>query len=145
MFKIPALPCRSFRCNLHGEPFEKGSRFISTLTFQGGKWIRRDYCLACWEKKADKESLFWERKIEKKEKVELFELFQKLQDEPEKKLKAIFLFALLLERRREFVRRESSKKDHFLFEHLKTGEHFLVERREPFSVEEIQELSSLFN
>jgi hypothetical protein len=68
------IPRRNHACAAGNETWVPGMECISALSEdESGKWVRKDYCLACWEKMASQEPIdqtwgYWKSTIVAKKK-----------------------------------------------------------------------------
>lgn len=127
--KNDLIPRRNLRCSKCDELFSVKLEYVTHL-FQDekDKWLRKDYCTACWDPSED--GHFWKGKIEpKKEKdnSKLLDVFRELAQETRldaEQTKRLYLITLCLERKREIAKRSASG----LYEILHTGEVFLIKQ-----------------
>ena len=117
--------------------FEDKEILHSQLSFDAGEYIRRDFCKACWNKDdpglSSWKTIFMvpapQEETVKKENVEslLRKLVAKENDED---LGAIFILAVMLERKKILVERDVQTSEDGrklrIYEHRKTNESFLV-------------------
>jgi hypothetical protein len=135
------IASRSDSCEPCGRPFADGEEFVTALRWNGAEgYRRRDFCETCWEKEP---AVAWVSRWKtvyhippplpdeplKRETAE--SLLRKLiETDEQEKLEAMFVLAVMLERRRIFVERDVSRReDGFLmrvYEHRQTGEAFLI-------------------
>lgn len=131
--QIP-IPRRSSCCAVGREPLMPGSDYISYLSFDGA--LRRDVCLACWEKieesQKKREGHFWRGKIPSKMErpdpfdVKALKLFRDT-FQAEQNPQVLFVLALYLQRRKQLILLSSTKKSQeSLFELIETGEVFAL-------------------
>jgi hypothetical protein len=121
------LPKRSNACADCNRAFDFNGEYISYLPEEG--WIRKDYCLFCWEKIATaKSGVYWKahmlQKSQKKIPIDekAFLLFKELiLDNGD--AKKSFVLALYLERRKQMIRRAENKKTSKIYYEIpQTGE-----------------------
>lgn len=131
---------RAVACQLCSRPFANGQIYVSSLRFNGQAYERADSCEDCWSRNAAQAQAFsvWRGTFEvippppevlKKETAE--SLLRKLIEKNDPQYRnAIFILAVMLERRRLLVEKEVQKKDALttlrVYEHRKTGETFII-------------------
>lgn len=126
------LPRRASKCFLKEEPFLPGSSLISLVIPKKEGFLRRDYCLHCWESvKEEKGSSFWKVILPKKAEeskslsdLQALELFCSLLGK-EKEL--AFVLALYLERKKFLTKRREGEEE-LIFENNENGELYIVEK-----------------
>ena len=126
-------------CSGTGLPFGDGEEMMTRLLFQDGEHIREDYSIACWEEQALDHGLSaWKsvfhvppppEEVVKKENVE--GLLRKLvAKEDDDHVNAIYILAVMLERKKILVEKEVQVRDDKtkvrVYEQKKTGDTFLV-------------------
>lgn len=130
---------RAFSCKMCQHPFSDGQVYISSLRLNGPEYERTDCCETCGKQNAVSDAFsVWKGifqavppppEVLKKETAE--SLLRKLieKNEPAHR-NAIFILAVMLERRRILAEKEVQKKDDNImirvYEHRKTGETFIV-------------------
>lgn len=131
---------RAIICKMCQQPFPDGRIYVSSLRLNGAEYERIDCCENCWKQNACQDAFsVWKGtfhaapppppEVLKKETAE--SLLRKLieKNEPEYR-NAIFILAVMLERRRILAEKEVQKKDDRImirvYEHRKTGETFIV-------------------
>jgi hypothetical protein len=130
---------RSIACKLCQKPFADGQVYVSSLQLNGAEYERSDCCETCWKPDASVNAFsVWKGTFQaippppeviKKENAEslLRKLIEKKQPEYRN---AIFILAVMLERRRILAEKEAQKKDDQVtirvYEHRQTGETFIV-------------------
>jgi len=92
-----------------GSRFEKGAEVVSNVTEEGEGFVRRDYCLSCWEKMNGKKSFyFWKTVFSPRHKKKifvddetLFDFFVRLQEEDSlQKQRFRYVLSLVLMRKK---------------------------------------------
>ena len=131
---------RGEACQTCGRGFADKEEFYSHLTFGEEGYVRRDYCLACWQEPSKQGALsVWKSEFHvpappppeplKKETAESL-LRQLMETEDPAKRNTIYILAVMLERRRILVEQDVQVRDDGVkvrvYEHRKTGETFLV-------------------
>lgn len=126
-------------CGKCNKKFGDKERLFSRLLAVGSGYVREDFCQDCWDKKSPGLSV-WKtvfvvppppsEETVKKENAE--SLLRKLIDQgDEEDLDAIFILAVMLERKRILVERDvqifGNEKKLRIYEHRKTGESFLID------------------
>jgi hypothetical protein len=125
-------------CSKCGKPFEDKETLFSTLVFGGGEYERHDLCGTCWSLEESGLSSWKttflvppppQEEAVKKENVE--SLLRKLASrEDEADLNAIFILAVMLERKKILVERDVQSMEDGrklrIYEHRKTNESFMV-------------------
>jgi len=121
------------------QPFADGQIYVSSLRLNGAEYERSDCCENCWKQNAYPDAFsVWKGSFQavvpppevlKKETAE--SLLRKLIEKNEPQYRnAIFILAVMLERRRILAEKEVQKKDDQamlrVYEHRKTGETFIV-------------------
>lgn len=130
---------RALACKICATPFTGGQVYVSSLRRNGSEYERSDCCENCWKQNTFGDAFsVWRGvfqaepllpEVLKKETAE--SLLRKLieKNEPEHR-NAIFILAVMLERRRILAEKEVQKKDPLtmirVYEHRKTGEIFIV-------------------
>jgi len=127
-------------CHACRQTFTDGAPLFSKLTFDTGGYARFDYCALCWQAPARAGALSVWRSVfrapppppaeaVKKETAETL-LRQLMASEDPANGNAIFILAVMLERRRILAERDVQVRDDGVkirvYEHRKTGESFLV-------------------
>jgi hypothetical protein len=150
------IPRRKQNCFAGQESFVPGMEYYSLLNEDdAGKWVRRDFCLACWEKFADqkRDASYWKSKVPEEKKhpkthadkneraLEL--LVTALQDPNTDTLGEAFILALYLARNKRLALR-SQDEDVMIYEVLATEELLAVPKLDLSSlqIEKIQETLS---
>ena len=133
--KLPAAACAS--C---GKNFADREAIYSRLTFGAEGYQRHDGCAGCWSEAQKSESVSAWRSVYhmpappppeaiKRETAEYL-LRQFMETEDPSRRNAIFILAVMLERRRLLVERDVKTREDGLkvrfYEHRKTGEIFVV-------------------
>lgn len=131
---------RSPDCAECGRAFEDRQALFSRLDFTEEGYVRRDFCESCWDDGAKEGALsVWKSVFRvpapppeeplKKETAESM-LRQLMETDDPSKRNAIYILAVMLERRRVFAERDVQvRKDGVkirVYEHKKTGESFLI-------------------
>lgn len=110
----------------------------SRLLFENGEYIRHDFCEACWGRKESGMSS-WKtvflvppppaEEAVKKENAETL-LRRLLEQEDDEDVPAVFILAVMLERKKTLVERDvqttEDRRKLRIYEHRKTGETFMV-------------------
>jgi len=117
--------------------FEDKETLYSRLSFDEGEYVRKDFCKACWNKDdpglSSWKTVFMvpapQEEAVKKENVE--SLLRKLvAKEDDEDLNAIFILAVMLERKKILVERDVQTSEDGrklrIYEHRKTNESFIV-------------------
>lgn len=131
---------RATSCVACKREYEDGEPIRSRLLFREGEYLRRDFCVACWENKAHTPALsVWttifrcppeaEEKPLQKEGAE--ELLRRLiEDDDESHANTLYILAVMLERKKIFIENDVQHSDNEtkirVYEHRKTGETFLI-------------------
>jgi hypothetical protein len=125
-------------CDKCGREFADKETLFSRLLAVGNEYVREDFCQDCWDKKSPALSV-WKtvfvvppqpaEDAVKKENAE--SLLRKLIDQgDEEDLSAIFILAVMLERKKILVERDVQTAENGsklrIYEHRKTGESFLI-------------------
>jgi hypothetical protein len=128
----------SDQCTKCNKPFEDKEALFSQLAFIDGEYQRHDFCKACWDK--DESGLSsWktvfivppppQEEALKKENAESL-LRRLMAKENEEDLNAVFILAVMLERKKILVERDTKKAEDGrklrIYEHKKTNESFMV-------------------
>ena len=131
---------RGEQCSGCSRAFADQEDFYSRLTFGQDGYARQDYCATCWQGPVRQGALsVWKSVFKvppppppepiKKETAESL-LRELMQTEDPSKRNAIYILAVMLERRRILVERDVQMRDDGVkvrvYEHRKTGETFLV-------------------
>jgi hypothetical protein len=134
------IKARGETCGACGRGFADRESFFSKLTFGKDGYARHDYCAACWQEPVRQGALsVWKSMFKvppppapeplKKETAESL-LRQLMQTDDLSKRNAIYILAVMLERRRVFVERDVQVREDGVkvrvYEHRRTGETFLV-------------------
>ena len=131
----------SSRCAACHRPFDDGERLTSRLLFTPEGYLREDYCRSCWPNRPDPDaglsdwSAVWHAPAPpppeplKKETAE--SLLRKLMEtDRTDQRNAIFILAVMLERRRILVEKDIQTLPDGtkirIYEHKKTGESFVI-------------------
>ena len=130
---------RALNCKTCAAPFAGGQIYVSSLRINGSEYERSDCCENCWKLNASSDAFsVWRGTFQaepllpevlKKETAE--SLLRKLieKNDPQHR-NAIFILAVMLERRRILAEKEVQNKDALtmirVYEHRKTGEIFIV-------------------
>lgn len=132
---------RGETCSQCGEPFEDGQVCVSALVFGEDGYTRADRCPVCWEKEEHGTTPYslWQGvfrapapKAEEAVKKETAEslLRRLMEDDGDAKQNAIYILAVMLERKKILQEREvqwdGTGTKILVYEHRKTGETFLV-------------------
>lgn len=126
-------------CTGTGLPFGDGEEIMTRLLFQDGEYLREDYSLACWdEQNPDHGVSAWKsvyhappppEEAVKKESAEGL-LRKMVAKEDADDINAIYILAVMLERKKILVEKEVKIRDDQtkirVYEHKKTGDTFLV-------------------
>jgi hypothetical protein len=153
------IKSRSHECNRSGRPFEEGEVFHTSIHFdtESGEFVRRDVALDVWEEELKDRTpmAYWRttyaRPDSGKPKVEISSkespetlLRRLIEDDEEHTEHARYILALMLERKKQLVPRETKYTEQgtlLLYEHRKSGEVFII--RDPElrldEVESVQE------
>lgn len=128
----------STACAKCGNEFVDKQTIYSQLSFEEGEYIRRDFCKLCRDKRDQGLSLWKTQYIVppppaeeavKKETAESL-LRRLMAKENEEDLNAIFILAVMLERKKILVERDVQTAERGrklrVYEHKKTGESFVV-------------------
>lgn len=113
------IPRRSRKCHKGEEELFPGMEYCSTLTDgEEGNYLRRDFCIACWQGLSDEErgETHWRSKIPKKEEETLpkdrddraMALLKQLRATS---LQEAFVLALFLVRRKRLIWRQEVEPD----------------------------------
>jgi hypothetical protein len=131
---------RNEQCFACRRAFADQEEFYSRLTFGEEGYLRQDYCAACWKPEAKEGALsVWKTEFKvppppppepvKKETAESLLRELMATDDPSKR-NAIFILAVMLERRRVLAERDIQVREDGVkvrvYEHKGTGETFLV-------------------
>lgn len=133
--RAPSPSCEA--CN---KPFQDHEEFYSRLEFGAEGYVRRDYCAACWSDAARRGALsVWKTEFrvppppppEPIQKETAESLLRKLMEsEDPANLNVIFILAVMLERKRILVERDTQMREDGIkvrvYEHRKTGESFII-------------------
>ncbi|MDO9543152.1 MAG: hypothetical protein Q7J98_12650 [Kiritimatiellia bacterium] len=130
---------RALICKTCAASFTGGQIYVSSLRLNGAEYERSDCCESCWKQNAPGDAFsVWRGvfqaeplppEVLKKETAE--SLLRKLieKNNPQHR-NAIFILAVMLERRRILAEKEVQKNDALtmirVYEHRKTGEIFIV-------------------
>ena len=134
------IKSRADHCSVSEQKFADGETFYSALIFEAEGYVRNDYGEKAWAA-IDKSKAFsvWksvfrlppppsEETLKKENAEGLLRKF--MEDEDQSNINAIFILAVLLERKRILVERDVQKRDDGMkirvYEHKQTGEHFLI-------------------
>lgn len=128
-------------CSACQNPFADGERLTSRLRFTDEGYIREDYCADCWPRRSDPDSALsdwssvWRAPVPKapeplkKETAESL-LRELMETDQTEQRNAIFILAVMLERRRILVEKEVQVQPDGVkvrvYEHKQTGESFVV-------------------
>jgi len=130
---------RATECKSCEKPFAADQVYVSSLRLNGAEYERADSCEDCWQKNPAGDSFsVWRGTFQpdlvppevlKKETAE--SLLRKLIEKNDPQCRnAIFILAVMLERRRILAEKDAQKKDDMtlirVYEHRKTGETFIV-------------------
>ena len=134
-------PCAGV-CSACGTSFQDRQSHLSCLAVSESGYQRRDYCEACWtkpESRSHETHSVWRgifkapppeapEPLEKETAESLLRKFMETED-PSKR-NAIYVLAVMLERKRILVERDGQVRDDgtkiIVYEHRKTGDVFLV-------------------
>jgi len=119
-------------------PFADKEALYSRLSFDEGEYLRHDFCESCWERD-DSGLSSWKtvfvvpppdrEEVVKKESAEAL-LRRLIAKDDEDDLNAIFILAVMLERKRILVERDvrtsEDRRKLRIYEHRKTGESLVV-------------------
>jgi hypothetical protein len=128
-------------CGGCGNAFADGQHYRSGLVFGKEGYVRTDFCEACWDKTQSSSSLFsaW-RGVYRKPPPQAEEPLKKetaesllrrlMETEDRTRTNAIFVLAVMLERKRILAERDIRTRDDGVrvrvYEHKRTGETFLI-------------------
>lgn len=131
----------SSQCAACHRPFDDGERLTSRLLFTPEGYLREDYCRACWPNRPDPAaglsdwSAVWHAPAPpppeplKKETAESL-LRELMETDQTDQRNAIFILAVMLERRRILVEKDIQTLPDGtrvrIYEHKKTGESFVI-------------------
>lgn len=131
----------SSQCAACHRPFDDGERLTSRLLFTPEGYLREDYCRACWPARPDPASglsdwsAVWHAPAPpppeplKKETAESL-LRELMETDQTDQRNAIFILAVMLERRRILVEKDIQTLPDGtkirIYEHKKTGESFVI-------------------
>lgn len=131
---------RATACQLCQQPFKNDQAYISNLRLNGQEYERADCCENCWNNNNTKAEAFsvWRGTFQavapppevlKKETAESLLRSLIAKNEPQYR-NAIFILAVMLERRRILAEKEVREKDDAtqvrVYEHRQTGETFII-------------------
>ncbi len=131
---------RNNACQACGTVFPDNGAFFTRLDFAEGNYVRRDFCPACWKEPAKAGALsVWKSVFKRppppapepiqKETAESLLRHMMETDDPANR-NAIFILAVMLERRRILAERDVQVREDGVkirvYEHRKTGESFMV-------------------
>jgi hypothetical protein len=131
---------RALHCEACGGPFKEGADLFSQLVFENGEWLRLDYCTSCTPARTlDPVLSRWKTvfivppppKPEPLHKDNAESLLRRLMEaEAQDHTCAIYILAVMLERKRILVERDvqtdvAGRKIR-IYEHRKTGEMFVI-------------------
>lgn len=131
---------RGQHCEACNKSFEDGEFIFSRVIFENGDYIRLDYCGECWPRQKFTDNLsYWKTafllppppKPEAIQKENAESLLRKLiEDEEKRHFNAVFILAVMLERKKTLVERDVQKTEDGtrirIYEHRKTGETFFI-------------------
>lgn len=134
------IKSRSEACSRCETPFVDEQKYYATLTYGQEGYSRADFCHTCWpeQKKSDNVYSIWQgvfkmplppQEALRKETAE--SLLRKLmEDDDQTKINAMYILAVMLERKRILIERDVQIKDDGtkirFYEHRQTGETFVV-------------------
>ncbi len=108
-------------CSLCEKSFPEEEVYLSALYDENNEFLRRDFCVECWDKRENENSFsYWKTKISKKpEKVEkyakvdvFYDLFSKLENEKEpSRVNFRYVLSLFLMRKKVLKLISSHKSD----------------------------------
>ena len=134
------IKSRGDTCSKSGESFADNQRYVSRLTFGLEGYVREDFAEANWDEAMAEGALSVWRSVFrlppppreealKKETAESL-IRQFMEEEDPSRINAIYILAVMLERRRLFAERDVQTRDDGtkvrIYEHKKTGEMFLI-------------------
>ena len=133
------IKARNLACKICAKPFTGDQVYVSSLKLKGAEYERSDCCEHCWQQNpADDVFSVWRGTFQPEiippevlEKETAESLLRKLikKNDPQHR-NAIFILAVMLERRRFLAEKKVQKKDDMtmirVYEHRKTGETFIV-------------------
>ncbi len=130
---IYEIPRRSSTCWAGQESFKPGMTYHTVLEeAQEGAFLRKDYCIQCWESEQKQKGVHWKSSIPKPSKIPMtnaarderaLEIFKRKQITPEE----TFVLALYLQRRKKIaLRRELVEKS--VYEILDTEEIVVIDK-----------------
>ena len=127
----------SSACEQCGSSFEHKESLISELIFDAGEYVRKDFCLHCWDNQTVGVSSWKTHFMIPESSPEVFKketseslLRRLITKEDEADLAVIFILAVMLERKKILVEKsiqslEDGRKLR-VYEHKKTTESFLI-------------------
>jgi len=137
---VYSIQKRAPQCEACAHPFEESDELFSQLVFENGDWLRLDYCAGCTPARTlDPVLSRWKTVFTlppppkpeplHKENAESL-LRQLMEEEAQDHTRAIYILAVMLERKRILVERdvqsdEAGRKIR-IYEHRKTGEMFVI-------------------
>ena len=134
------IKSRGDACAKSGETFADNQRYVSRLIFGPEGYVREDFADEHWDESMAEGALSVWRSVFrlpppppeealKKETAESL-IRQFMEEEDESRTNAIYILAVMLERRRIFAERDVQVRDDGakvrIYEHKKTGETFLI-------------------
>ena len=135
------IASRSDCCEPCDRPFADGEEFITALRWDAGEgYRRRDFCTSCWDREPPATWVSrWKTVYRvpppppeeplKRETAESM-LRKLIETDESEKAAAIFVLAVMLERRRTFVERDVTRREDGVlvrvYEHRNTGEAFAI-------------------
>ena len=124
-------------CERCGNSFEHNEQLVSELLFEAGEYLRKDFCMQCWDKRTLGVSSWKTRFVVPDSSTEIFKketteslLRNLLVKENEDDLEIIFILAVMLERKKILIERNIQTLEDGrtlrLYEHKKNNESFLI-------------------
>jgi hypothetical protein len=116
-------------CSLCEKTFPEEEVYLSALYDENNEFLRKDFCLECWDKEGNEKSFsYWKTKISKKpEKVEIYakidifyDLFNKLENEKDlSRVNFRYVLSLYLIRKKvlKLISSHKSNKDEYMVLH----------------------------
>lgn len=126
------IPRRSIACCAGQEAFKPGMTYHTVLEAMPEGFVRKDYCIQCWETHNKQAAVHWKSAIPKPSKVPMtnvvrderaLEIFKRKESTPEE----AFVLALYLQRRKKIaLRRELTEQS--VYEILDTEEIVVINK-----------------
>jgi hypothetical protein len=121
-------------CSLCEKPFPEEEVYLSALYDENNEFLRRDFCVECWDKRENENSFsYWRTKISKKpEKMEkyakvdvFYDLFSKLENEKDlSRINFRYVLSLYLLRKKVLkliTTRKSNDDEYLVLHNVKEG------------------------